>query len=237
METAVQAEAPRSARWEDFIDIFISPAELFRRRGGDSWVVPIIVLGIASLALYYALFPVMTPLWQASAALNASPEQLAQMQQAGDAMKKFALISGLFSPIIIAVMMLLVAGVAWSGGRMFSVDLRYRQALTTVTWAGMISIPQQLAIAVSVMLATRSGEALHPAKHMNVGPLRFMNPETLPDALVPLIGRIDVFAIWQMVVVAIGVQVITGASRGTAFGVAALTWIAYALPQIIGAAF
>lgn len=237
MDTAVQAETPRSARWEDLIDIYISPADLFRRRANDSWTFAILFLGVATVVLYYAFMPLLMPLWQASATMNATPEQLEQMRQAGDSMRMFAMITGLFSPIMVAIMMLLLAGVAWSGGRMFSVDLRYKQALNVVTWAGFVAIPQQVAVAVSVMFATRSGEALHPAKHMNVGPLRFMNPEALPETVVPLLGRIDVFAIWQMVIVAIGVQVLTGASRGVAFGVAALTWIAYALPQVIAAAF
>lgn len=237
METALQAEAPRASRWEDFIDVFISPAELYRRRANESWTVPIITLAIVGLVLYYALMPVMMPLWQAAATINATPEQAAAMQQNAGAMRTFTMIGGIIAPIATAIMFLLMAGIAWAGSRMVSIDLRYKQALNVVTWAGFITIPQQIAIAVSVMLATRNAEALHPLKHVNVGPLRFMNPESLPDVLVPLIGRIDVFAIWQLFVVAIGVQVLTGASRGAAIFVAALTWIAYALPQVIGAAF
>ena len=237
METAIQAEAPRASRWEDFIDVFISPAELFRRRANDNWTVPIIVLSVLTLVLYYAFMPVMMPLWQAAATMNATPEQVAAMQQNAGAMRTFTLIGGLFAPIMNAIYLALLGGIAWAGGRMVSADLRYKQALNTVTWAAFITVPQQVAIALSVMLANRNGEVLHPIKHTNIGPLRFMNVESLPDVLVPLIGRIDLFAIWQMVVVAIGVQVITGVSRGPAFVVAGLAWIAYALPQVIGAIF
>lgn len=237
METAVQAEAPRTARWEDFIDVFISPSELFRRRANESWTVPIIVLSIVGLVLYYALLPVMMPLWQAAATMNATPEQAAQMQQNAGAMRTFTLIGGIFAPIIGAITLALMAGIAWAGGRMFSADLRYKQALTAVTWAAFITVPQQLGMAISVMLATRSGEALHPIKHTNFGPVRFMDPASMPEVVVPLLARIDLFALWQTVVLAIAVQVLTGASRATAFAVAGLVWIAYALPQVIGAAF
>ena len=237
METAVQAEAPRAARWEDFIDIFMSPADLFRRRANDGWTVPILVLSVLILVLYYALLPVMTPLWQAAATMNATPEQAAAMQQNAGAMRTFALIGGIFAPIVTAIYIALLGGVAWAGGRLVNADLKYKQALNTVTWSSFITIPQQLAIALSVMLATRSGEALHPVKHVNIGPLRFMNVEPIPEVVMPLLARIDLFAIWQMVVVAIGVQAITGVSRGSAFVVGGLVWIAYALPQVIGAAF
>src|SRR5262245_12379352 len=46
-ETSVQApeSAPKKAsRWEDFVDIFMSPSQLFRRRADDSWTMPILVV-------------------------------------------------------------------------------------------------------------------------------------------------------------------------------------------------
>src|SRR5512140_875063 len=52
------SEAPKSASlWEDLVDVFISPAELYRRRAHDSWVKPWIVVSVISAALYYVFLP------------------------------------------------------------------------------------------------------------------------------------------------------------------------------------
>ena len=52
-EQAPQVEARKTPLWEDVIDIFVSPAELFRRRAQDGWVKPWLVLSVVFVALAF----------------------------------------------------------------------------------------------------------------------------------------------------------------------------------------
>ena len=56
-ETTVAAAPPpeKAARWEDFVDIFVSPREVFARREDGRFVVPLIFVTLVMVGLFFAM--------------------------------------------------------------------------------------------------------------------------------------------------------------------------------------
>ena len=234
---ATTTEAPAHvSRWEDFIDIFLSPVELFRRRRNDSPAVPLVVLLVMLAGLMAAFLPVTGPLWEAMAMRNMTPEQLEAMQSAGgNAQRMMGVMSVIFAPISIGIAMLIGALLTWVLAKMSSVEMGYKQSLNFTTWSAYPGILQTIGIGIAAMLATRSGQALDPIRTMSFGVLRFMPNEDMSPAMLAVLGRIDLFAIWQLVLLALALEHGAGASKGKAWMIALITWLAYTLPALLAA--
>jgi hypothetical protein len=229
MTTTPEAPPQETARWEDYIDVFVSPVELFDRRREAGWGHPLAVLLIASVALYYLLLPANTILMREAMA-NADPQAAEAMERFGN---MFRLIGGLFVPFGLAFAILLRSGVLWAGGKVFDVALRFRAALLITTFASFVLLVQQVLTAGLVLYYQDRG--LDPIRDLSFGVVRFLDYEALPPALVPLLGAVDVFSIWQAVLTGIGVYVIARTSRGQAAALAALVWLLSSLPGVVTA--
>src|SRR5262245_13468117 len=158
-ETSVQAaeSAPKAAsRWEDFVDIFLSPGELFRRRANDSWSVPIIVICALSVVLYFAFGPVYQAIQEAALANNPNipPERLEAVRNAGPIMR---VVGAIFIPITIAVISLVSGLFLWLTGLATGIEMRFKRALMITAYIGIVGVVQQIAINVAMSLKLRSG--------------------------------------------------------------------------------
>jgi hypothetical protein len=228
------APARTASRWEDFIDVFFSPSELFRRRANDSWTVPIIVLCVVSIVLYFAFLPVQRVIQEAAMLNNPnmSPQQLEAARNMGPAMQ---VISGIVIPIFVLVFTLLFGFIAWIAGKITSIDLPFKRALTITAFVSFLTIIQQLVAGVLMSLKLRSGAELDAVKDASFGVLRFMQTSELSAGMVGLLSRIDIFAFWQFAWFAIAFMAAAKASRGNAIIAAAVLWLTGALPFMLQA--
>jgi hypothetical protein len=87
--TAVDAPTPEpAARWEDFIDIFVSPREVFARRADGSFALPLIVATVLIVALFFVMQSALATAFDAEfqrgmAQAAASGRQMTPEQMAG----------------------------------------------------------------------------------------------------------------------------------------------------------
>jgi len=221
--------AEEASLWEDFVDVYFSPAQVFARRRDARWGKPMLALIGASLLLYVALIGPNSRIMMASIE-QANPEAAAQLGQG-----RMSTIMMVFGGLAVPVMMLLTT--AWAAvllmglGRLVDVRPSFRQAMVIATYAAFVFLLAQVAIGVMVILQG-SGE-LNAVKDLSFGALRFVeDPMALPGAVLPLVQRVDLFAIWQAVLWGVGARAMLGASTGQAAGLAGLTWVLYALPQV-----
>jgi hypothetical protein len=61
----------------------------------------------------------------------------------------------------------------------------------------------------------------------------FLDPDTAAPMAVAFAGRVDLFIIWQTILLAIGLSVAGKISRGQAYAAAALVWVIGALPGLM----
>ncbi|HEX9109147.1 MAG TPA: hypothetical protein VF832_17995, partial [Longimicrobiales bacterium] len=53
-EQSPQVQPRKASFWEDIVDLFVSPAEVYRRHEKDSFVVPWLLVSVIGAVLYYA---------------------------------------------------------------------------------------------------------------------------------------------------------------------------------------
>ena len=228
-DSAVEAPA-QSSRWEDLVDVFFSPGELFRRRASDPWWRPFLLLCALSIVLYYVFLPINAVMWEAmmmeNAPANADP---AQLQQGAQFMKY---LGGIFVPFGYIFMIGFTALGLKLASAMLEPSAKWGQAFTISTYAAFVVIPQQILATVMIYLKSQSGTVT--TSDASFGVLRFMEK---PDAVLQaVLGRLDLFPIWTAVLCAVGLVVIVGMPRGKALIAALIGWLFVALPGLAAAA-
>lgn len=241
METEVvtpEAQSTQQAsRWEDFVDIFISPGELFRRRANDSWIIPLIACALLTILFYFAFPSVQRAFAEAQIAqmIAKRPELAERMQGRGYGSTQHV-IGGIVTPIGMTLFIVIGAFLTWLAAKMTGVAATWRKSLMINAWIAVIMAFSQLIINVLALLKVNAGEGLHPWSDRSLGIVRFMDADATNGALLALLSRIDPFAIWALILMAIAFEAAAGAPRSRAWATSAIVWILLALPFLIPAA-
>ncbi|HEX7118356.1 MAG TPA: Yip1 family protein [Longimicrobiales bacterium] len=226
-----RADADRRAkvaRWEDCIDVFFSPAELFRRRAQDRVGPPLVTLLVVAIAVHFALMPANAMVMRAAVAGN--PRAAEALGSFGTLMQ---VLGAAFVPIGYLISITAVAALLWVGGRMAGVEPGFSRTMLIATYAAFTRPLAEVATALLVVLHGEAG--LDVVRHGSLGVLRFVGDRGMDPVLVPLLGRLEVFAIWQAILWAAGVVIICGASRLRAAAIAMVAWALAAVPGVVGA--
>ncbi len=223
---SVEAEQEAPSRVDDYIDIFVSPGQVFVRRTAEEWVQPFVVLLIVSVVLYIVSLPANTVAMQAAAASN--PQAAEAMQRMGGILR---LVNGIIVPVAVAVLTLLIATGLWLAARAFDVPVGFKGALLVAVFSGFIGIPQSLARTASILLSNRDG-VVDMTRDASFGILRFWGSDASP-VLQGLLSRFDIFTIWQAAIWAIGLAVLGKVSKGRGIAAAALIWLLAAVPVMV----
>ncbi|MHB1264800.1 MAG: YIP1 family protein [Gemmatimonadaceae bacterium] len=216
-----------AAVWEDFVDIFTAPADVFARREKGSFWVPTLVVaavvGVVFVANQGVLQPMLDAEFQrgAAAAIRnnpaVTPEMMARMRSFGE---KMAMVMA-FAGVPIAVF--LIASALWLSGKLVDAVQTFHAALVVAAYAYVPKI-------VESVLMTVQGLIMDPASldgryRMSLSPARFLDPDTASPVLLAVLGRVDVITIWVTVLLAIGLAVTGKISRPRAGIAAAIVWL------------
>jgi hypothetical protein len=221
--------AEPASRWEDCIDVFFSPAELFHRRAADRVAPPLLTLLGLGMLFYFLLLPANRIMMLASVADN--PDAVQVMESFGTL---FQVLGSVFVPITYALVLALAAAGLWLVGRLADVRTDFNRTLLIATYAGFIYLLSQVAGGVSVMLHGEAG--LDVVRHLSFGPLRFLGSTEMDPIATAALRRFELFTLWQAAVWGIGVSVVFGVSRARGMAVAAVTWLLVAVPSVLMAA-
>ncbi len=208
----------KTSVWEDFIDIFYAPSQVFARRINGSAFIPIAVVTVLLVILYYASKGVMSPIFEgeyrrgAEAAMRKNPQITPEMMEKGKAMAQTfgGVILLFFTPIVI----LLTGVMTWLVGKLFDSQQTIRSAIVVAAYANIVRV-------VSFILATIQATLMDPASltsqySVSLSLARFANPETTSMPLLAALGRVDLFTIWLTVLLVIGLIVTGRVPRGKA---------------------
>ena len=219
--------------WEDFIDIFYAPSSVFERRKKHSpWPV-LVMLTVLVVVLFVAwqraLGPVMAAEMQRAMAENPNitPEQ----------MEGFGAMGRIFAAIGFAVTfpltILFIALAAWVLVRLFGVKTGFLAMLLVATYSQIVRVAQfVVGIFQGLLMDVNRMDSVHD---VSIGAARFLDQPEVSDLLVNLMARIDLFTLWATALLAIGVRVVAGLPRASAWTVALLVWLVGAVPAVIQA--
>ena len=236
-EPSLTPAVPNASLWEDFIDIFTSPSSVFRRRENSGFGVPLLVLTVIFAILILGTKSLVSPVIdaemarQGAAVMKAHPEiTAAQLQKNREIGEKFGPI---FVIVAIPISAMLTGLVLWAVGKIFESKQVASQAMMVATYA---FFPKILAsIAGAAIAYFSSPERLNGMSRLSVGLGALFDPDKASPVLMALLSRVDVFTIWETVLLAIGLHITGKVSKSNSSLAAAIVWFIGALPGLIGA--
>ncbi len=239
--------APTISFSDIVVNVFASPADAYEGirtspTRASIWVVPLIVLMLLSCCFTWLMFTnesmksqfmdsQRTRMEEQVQAGKISQEQadrgLEQMEKSGGMLIAFGIIGGI---LMIGIMFFLAALIFWLIGRFgLKAEAGYGKYLELYGAAQWIGI---LGFIVTILLAVAYG-SMYASPGGALAVLSNFNPKNTTHRL---LSSLNVFTIWQMVVVGIGMAKYAGKSSGTGIGVGFGLWILWALISVFALA-
>lgn len=202
--------------------VFYAPAETFeavqQRHSKLDWIVPVVLVAIVAAGSNYMTLPIMQKMQaEAAAEMTAnkdmSPEQVAQQKQMMESMSGLTnTVSIVMVPIMTFIMLFLFAGILLLIGRfVLGGDISYGQMLALEGYSMLIAIPHNIVL-------TPIREARETLM-VTLGPGLLLGPDVSSTYLGRLINGIDIFQVWQVAVLGIGLSILAQASTGKTMGI------------------
>ena len=232
----VAAATPTASLWEDFVDIFFSPANVFRRRERGSWLIPLLIItvavGIITIASRGVLQPVIDAEFERAAdQLRKNPQITEEMIERTRGFTNFFTIWG---PIIFTPISAIIVGfMTWLVAKLVDSKQTLHAALVVASYAFVPRVVQAIVNAIQGLVL--SPDQLNGVVKLSLGPARFLDLATTKPLVVQILNRFDLFTIWVTILLAIGVYVTGRVSKQQATVAGVLFWIVGAIPAILGA--
>ncbi|HEY9448129.1 MAG TPA: YIP1 family protein [Gemmatimonadaceae bacterium] len=229
--------APKTAPiWEDFIDIFVSPSEVFTRRRGRGFFVPLLVFTVIVAALTIGTRSLMQPVYdavwaQASAQIVKQNPQITgeQLAKARGMQEK---LGPIFAVVVTPIVVLLTGLVLWLVGKLFDSEQTMGDAMMVSTYSAFPKILFFVAAALIALLVDPATITSQYSVTLGVG--HFIDTAAHP-ILGAVVGRLDLFTIWVTVLLALGLHVTGKVPKTQAAIAAAIIWLLGMLPALLGA--
>jgi hypothetical protein len=234
---------PTISSTDIIVNVFSSPGDAFEGirtspARASVWVVPLLILMLLSCCFTYVMFTneaiksqfmdsQRTRMEEQVQAGKMSQEQadraVEQMEKSGGMMIVFGIIGGI---IMIAIMFFLAALLFWLIGK-FGLKAeggygKYLELYGAAQWIGV------LGFIVTILLAVSFG-SMYASPGGALAVLNNFNPK---DTTHRLLSSLNIFTIWQMVVVGIGLAKFGGKSSGTGIGVGLGLFIVWVLVSV-----
>jgi hypothetical protein len=236
--TSQAPPAKPASYWEDFIDIFYAPSEVFKRRENSGFGVPMLVvtvlIGVLTIAMSGAFQPIMDAEFSRSmaAAMRKNPNLTQDMVEKGRAIGEVFTKIGAF--IFVPVGLFFVGLFLWLCGKLVDARQSLAAAIMVAAYSFTPRVVETLVKAVQALFMDPA--SLNGQFRVSLSPARFLDPDTASPMMIALLSRLDVFTIWVTVLLAIGLSVTGKIPRSRAAIAAGLVWLLGALPVVLAAA-
>jgi hypothetical protein len=231
------ATPKKASWWEDYIDIFYAPSDVFSRRAHSGFGVPLLVVTLGVGILFLVNSGALSSITDAeftratASAIKKNPqlnaEALQKMRSIGETMGKI----GAF--IIMPVIIFLAALFLWVIGKFVGAKQTFAAAMMVSAYSYVPKVLEAAITSVQALLIDTS--TLTGRFQLSLGVGRFLDPDTTSPILLAFVGRIDVFTIWVTALMAIGLSVTGKVSRAKGAIAATLLWFVAAAFAVLSA--
>ncbi len=208
--------AKQSGLFEDLIEVLYAPSKVFERTRHAGVGKYLVVTAVIVLVIVLATRGLMQPYMDAQFDLGiklAAAKGTPMPDNAIEAGRKFSsygligisTLAMLIGPLLNAIFLLIA-------GKIFGASLPFGRAAVIAALSGVPRIFSWIAIAVQGLMMPE-GTMPRSMADASLGPARFVDPETTAPAVLALLSNIDVFRIWQIVLLGIGVSVVAKVTR------------------------
>ncbi len=225
--TAAPAPAEKASVVEDFIDIFASPASVFRRRAEGGWGLAFVIVLVLGIGIWFLARPVLAPAIDAeisramAGAAKANPQLTAEQLETG---RKFGeKMASIGAVVAVPLSIVLVGLVLWVGGKIFGSKADVGQATMIATYAAVPRIIDTLVRAGQAYF--KDPTTINSIWSLSLGPARFMDPDKASPVVFAIAQRFDLFTLWATVLLGVGVYAVGKVSKDKAALAAFLVWL------------
>lgn len=236
-ESTIASTPPKQPSfWEDLLDIYFSPADVFRRWQFKSVWPPMLFVAISVGVIFFVTFNTLEPIFDAEFTRGAAqqaaksggptptPEQMERVRGIATATTRYGI------SIITLVTMFVLGSVSWVVGKVVGSKQTYHAALVVAAWAYMPRV-------LGGVLGGVQGLIMDPSKlnsqlALSIGPARFFDVETTNPLLYQVLGRFDLITIWVTILLAVGLYVTGKVSKTNAVVFGVLIWIVGSIPML-----
>jgi hypothetical protein len=198
-----------------------------------TWLLGLLLVVVVSIAAQSIITPRIdfeATLRRAIAESPRAAERLPEerIAETAEAQRKVANVIRYTAPATVAIMFLVLGGVYFLGLKVVGSTVEYRPVFAAVLHA---TVPATVvsSLLLSIVAMRRESYAAQELETMLKSNLAaFLDPEA-PEFLTTLARTLDVFNLWQWVLLAIGLAVVGRVSRGRAAAVVAVIWGAWAI--------
>lgn len=224
--------------FEDLIEVLFAPAKVFERSRAATAGKYVLVTAVLLTVIVFATKGLLMPWFDAQGELAlklAAAKGRALPDGAAASIQKTTMYGILIgAPLVMLIGPYLNAAFLLLGGKIAKVQITFAQAAFIATLGGVPRILGWIAMPVQSLFVDSS--TARSLSDLSLGPARFVDPLTTPPALLALLGNFDLFRLWQIALIAIGVSVIGRVSRGTGALVAIVMLAISAILQLIPSA-
>lgn len=228
-------ENKKAGVFDDFVDVFVSPAKVFERRQDGKFGTHLLILTLAVVVLYYVFRHAMEPIMDAEFARGSAEMLKKNPNMSTDQLDTARKMTGVFGGIIFGVVFPIVTMITglflWLAGKLFGSVATAKQALTVATIASIPILLGQIVGAIQAMLI--SADKLTSQYSVSLSVARFFDPDSASPVLLAVLGRLDLFGIWILVLMGIGLGVMGKLARPKAIAAAVIAWLLGLLPILI----
>ena len=208
VDTAPTAPAKPAALWEDLIDIFTSPAAVFRRRRDGRFWLPLLMFTLISGASFYVGRPVIRGAFERQmsvqvAKIQADPNIPADRKEAIANQMRGAVDSpwALVFPVVgLPIALFLTALALWLVGKLFGSGASLGQAMAVTSIAGIPRAVLGLVVAAVSLALGRDAGTIYG---ITASPAAFLGPDASP-VTAAMLARLDVGVLWHTVLLGVG---------------------------------
>ena len=231
--TEVPASKPNSL--QRIIGVLIAPNETFASivRQPD-WVVPLVIILVISLIagiVFAQRVDFASGMREAMEQnKNLQPDQIDRMVRISSGVAK---VFAYCSPVLSAIILLIVAGALLLVFRLFGGEGDFRQAFSVTVYAWMPGIIKSIIITAIIAVRTVSLNDLAILVRSNLAFLVTMKEHPM---LFTLLSSLDVFTFWLLALLVIGFSYVSKFSKSKSAAIVISLWVIVTLVKLIGPA-
>jgi hypothetical protein len=216
--------------------VIFSPVETLQSISErPDWVVPFIVVMLISIGVNAIIAPHIdieaTVRQQMESRPNATESQIQQAISIGKTIAKFNMIIAI---VAVGVVLLVIAGALHLAFRAFAGEGTFGQSWAVTVYS---SVPGLLLAIIMTLLASMHGSMTQQDMMLLVksNPGAFLDPKSNP-ILFALLKSIDIFTLWRLALLTIGLSFASRLSRGRSAGIVITLWAIVVVFQVAFAA-
>ena len=225
--------------FEDLIEVLFAPTKVFDRSRAAKAIMYVLITAVIVAVIVFATKNLIMPWLDAQADLTLKIAA-AKGKPIPDAAVSSIRTTTSYSILIGAPLIMLIGPYINAlflviGAKLMKAPISFAQAALIATLGGVPRILGWLALPVQALLLNSS--SAKGLADFSLGPARFLDPATTSPAVLALLSNLDIFRLWQIALIAIGVSVVGRVSKSTGVLVAIVMAGIAAILQLIPSAF